>query len=202
MPPVAISPNFVLASGSPRRRVLLRRVGFDFTVVRPDVAEIPAPDEEPGAMAARLAEDKATTGADSQRRGSLVLGADTVVVLDGRAIGKPRDEADAVDILRRLGGSSHDVVTGFCLARAGGAVLDSGTDTTTVVFRGITAEEAVAYVATGEPLDKAGAYAIQGYGRRFVAEVRGSFTNVMGLPMERIEPLLAQHGIRPSAGAS
>lgn len=191
------SPMLVLASGSPRRRVLLRRAGFDFAVVRPDVTEVRKRGESPEEMVARLAAAKAAIAVQEAGDDALVLGADTAVVLDGEPLGKPEGDAAAVAMLRALGGREHQVITGYSLAARGGRDQASGVEGTVVRFHPIDEAQARAYVGTGEPMDKAGAYAIQGLGRRFVAEIQGSFTNVMGLPMEVIEPLLIEHGVRP-----
>ena len=186
--------KLVLASGSPRRRVLLRRAGFRFEVMRPEIAEEEQPGESPGAMVKRLAVSKAEAAAEALERGTLVLGADTTVVLDGKTLGKPVNAAEAVGMLLRLAGREHRVITGFCLWDAGSGSLEVGAIETEIVFRSMSRAEAESYVSTGEPLDKAGAYAIQGFGRRLVSEIRGSFTNVMGLPMEAIEEPLDRHG--------
>lgn len=189
----------VLASGSPRRRVLLRREGFDFTVLRPDIDERAADHEAPTEMVARLSEIKATVGSARSTPAAVALGADTTVVRDGKALGKPRDSQEAVAMLLSLSDRSHEAVTGYALA-VEGRVVASGIETTTVVFHSVDVDDAVAYAATGEPVDKAGGYAIQSLGRQFVKEISGSFTNVMGLPMETIVPLLAKHGVNPTTG--
>ena len=197
MAPMAGFGTLVLASSSPRRRVLLRRAGYDFTVVRPTIDEVALGDESPHHLAARLATEKAIDVSTREGPAAPVLGADTIVTLDGDVLGKPVDASDAVAMLLRLGGRSHQVVTGYALARAG-SLLESGTATTGVVFRPIDPSVAATYVESGEPLDKAGAYAIQGMGRRFVSEIEGSFTNVMGLPMDQVEAMLERHGVRPA----
>ena len=191
--------RLTLASGSPRRRVLLRRAGFVFTIVSPNIDETPQAGEPPAGMVARLAKQKAESVAQSADPKALVLGADTAVVLDGEALGKPADPEDATLMLLSLGGRHHEVVTGYCLWEEGAGPVAAATALTKVGFRRITRAEADEYVATGEPLDKAGAYAIQGLGRTFVSEIRGSFTNVMGLPMEEIEPLLRSYGLGASS---
>ena len=162
--------------------------------MRTEIVEEEQPGESPGAMVKRLAVAKAEAAAEALERGTLVLGADTTVVLDGKTLGKPVDAAEAVGILLRLAGREHRVITGFCLWDTGSGRLEAGAVETEIVFRSMSRGEAESYVSTGEPLDKAGAYAIQGFGRRFVSEIRGSFTDVMGLPMEAIEELLDRHG--------
>jgi septum formation protein len=189
-------PSLILASGSPRRRVLLRRAGFPFIVAHPDIDETRMGDEPAADMVARLAREKARAVAIDAGGEAIVLAADTAVVLGGDTLGKPHTTADAIAMLLRLGGTDHDVVTGYCLCRGqAGEVIGRGLESTGVVFRSIDREAAAAYVATGEPFDKAGAYAIQGLGRQFVEEIRGSFTNVMGLPMEAVTPMLLAAGM-------
>ena len=189
--------HLVLASGSPRRRVLLRRAGFDFSVVRPDVDETQERGESAAELVSRLAESKAIAVAQLERgEHRAVLAADTVVAVHGDALGKPDGPEQAVEMLLGLSDRSHQVITGYCLYAFGPTRLGAGVTATSVRFKGIDRAAAEEYVATGEPLDKAGAYAIQGLGRRFVAEITGSFTNVMGLPMEDVTPLLVEHGIR------
>jgi septum formation protein len=184
----------VLASGSPRRRVLLRRTGFTFTVLKPDLAEIQLAGESAIDMVTRLASRKAFRGSAESPAEAVVIGADATVVFDGRNMGKPDDPEDAVRMLLSLSEASHEAVTGYALARRG-VWLDSGADSTTLRFGHIDEPQARSYVETGEPLDKAGAYAIQGLGHRSIAQIAGSFANVMGLPMERIVPLLKHHGV-------
>lgn len=197
---VLMTRSLVLASGSPRRRVLLRRAGFDFTVAPTGVAEARLPDETATEMVVRLAAAKAMAAAAGLDGDTLVLGADTAVVLDGEALGKPQGPEDAVAMLLRLGGREHSVLTGYCLVAGRDERVADGVVSTGVVFRSMEVSQVEAYVATGEAFGKAGGYAIQGIGRKFVAEVRGSFTNVMGLPMELIAPLLVDHGVSGSAG--
>lgn len=179
---------FVLASASPRRRELLRGLVPEFEAISPDVDETPET-ELPVACAERLAILKARRGLE-MRPGSLVLGGDTVVWLEGAGmLGKPTDEADAVRILMTLSGKEHSVFTGVALVWPGGErsfVVESR-----VRFRAFSEDEAMAFVATGEPMDKAGAYGYQGAGRALVEAVEGSETNVIGLPMERLVEELA-----------
>ncbi len=181
----------VLASQSPRRRQLLEMLGIP-VVVRPStVPEVRQPGEAPLAYASRLARAKATSVA-----GRLVLGADTIVVLDEDILEKPTDAADAVGMLRRLQGRTHRVVTAVALHGAGGTW--EAMDETAVTFRALPEELLWAYVATGEPMDKAGAYGIQGYGAALVERIEGDFFSVMGLPLRHVLDLLAAAG-RPYA---
>ncbi|MBK7972406.1 MAG: septum formation inhibitor Maf [Deltaproteobacteria bacterium] len=190
----------VLGSGSPRRRELLTLVGLSFEVHVTDVPEEPLDGEAPGEHARRLARDKARAASLAAPR-AIALGADTIVVLDGEVLGKPRDAADAVAMLTRLSARPHQVLTGFALAE-GGNVRCSDVVRTEVDFRAVSAREIEAYVATGEPLDKAGGYGIQGRAAAFVATIRGSYTNVVGLPLvEVLEALLELGAIAPHGSA-
>jgi septum formation protein len=172
----------ILASQSPRRRELLATAGIPFTLRVRQVEEIRAPGEPPDDYVRRLARAKAD--AAWENRNEIVLGADTVVVLDQEVLEKPRDAADARSMLRRLAGREHTVITGICLRHPGGAYVDS--TSTRVHFTPITDAEIDAYVATGEPMDKAGAYAIQGLASKFVERVEGCYFNVIGLPLSQV----------------
>ncbi len=179
--------HVVLASGSPRRRELLARLIPEFEVLVSEVDEDALTFGDARSTAERLAEAKALAVA-RLRPGSLVIGGDTVVSFLGRNFGKPRDAEDAKSMLRTLSGRTHEVVTGVCLVSPQG--VETFSDTTHVTFRPLSNEEIDAYVATGEPMDKAGAYAIQGGAGGFVARREGSETNVVGLPLELLEERL------------
>lgn len=181
-----------LASRSPRRRALLRGAGIPFEVVDVEVDETPPPGLEPEAVARELALRKARAGAGRAGQG-WVLGADTLVVLGDRILGKPRDRRDASSMLAALSARPHRVVTGVALVGPGGAEF-SGYDVTHVVMRPMSPGEIRAYVDSGESDDKAGAYAIQEAGDRFVERLDGSWSNVVGLPMELLRDLLARTG--------
>ena len=185
--------HLVLASASPRRQYLLRSAGIGFEVVVPhDDEPDRLPDEDCEEYARRAATAKAQAVA-LRMPGRPVLGADTVVVLEGEVLGKPADADEAERMLRRLSGRTHRVCTGVALARGGAdgnVAVTSLVVVTEVTFRALGEGEIAAYVATGEPLDKAGAYGIQGLGGKLVAGYSGSFTNVVGLPMEAVERLL------------
>jgi septum formation protein len=174
--------DLILASQSPRRSELLRTAGIPFRVrVRP-VEEKRGTGEAPLDYAMRLAREKAEAaweGADE-----IVLGADTIVVLGERVLEKPSDSADARSMLKALSGREHTVITGICLRHPGGAIADS--ESTLVRFTMLEPAEIDAYVASGEPMDKAGAYAIQGLASKFVERVEGCYFNVMGLPVARV----------------
>ncbi len=188
-------PHLVLASGSPRRRELLARLGVRFTIRVPDVDERPEPDEDPVIYVERLARSKATAvaAAPGARADEIVLAADTTVVLSGTILGKPTDEVDARVTLRALSGRTHEVHTGVAVRGPSG--LTSSVTTTSVTFRDLSRAEIADYVATGDALDKAGAYGIQGDAGRFVARLDGSLSNVVGLPMAQTAALLADAGL-------
>ena len=184
--------RLILASASPRRLALLRQIGFEPEVVAADIDETPLPEETPAALVRRLSRAKALALGPLEPD-TLVLAADTVVDLDGRALGKPRDREDAVTTLLALGGREHRVLSGLCLRRA------RGTHALTVVTRvrlgRVTRRQATRYVDGGEPMDKAGSYAVQGYGARFVASLSGSYSNVVGLPLHECARLLEAAGL-------
>jgi septum formation protein len=186
-----------LASGSPRRRALLQQIGVPFQVLGVAVDERPRPDEAALAYVTRLAEAKAVAGWRQSLLkapgNSPVLAADTAVVLDGQILGKPAHRRDAFDMLRRLSGRTHEVLTGIAVVTQRG--LESRVSRSEVTFRAISDLEAGAYWDTGEPCDKAGAYAIQGRAAVFVADLRGSFSGVMGLPLYETADLLAKAGV-------
>lgn len=193
------TPVICLASMSPRRRELLAQIGVPHTVAAAHVDESLPPDESPGDYVARLARLKATTVRD---RGETlpVLAADTTVVLDGAVYGKPADRAAALAMLGSLSGRSHEVLTAVALAAARGIALR--VNSSSVRFRKISLPEMEAYWETGEPRDKAGGYAIQGYGAVFVAALSGSYSGVMGLPLLETAELLREAGIPCWMGAA
>jgi septum formation protein len=184
----------VLASRSPRRIELLRMLGLRFDILPADVDETFRPGEVPNEHAERLAREKAQRAAEI-RSDALVIGSDTVVVVDGEVLGKPRDEAHAVAMLLRLAGRDHRVETGIAIASPGGE-LRSAVEGVGVRFRAFDRRTAIDYVATGEPLDKAGGYGIQGYGATLVEAVHGDYFAVMGLPIVRMMSLLQGLGWR------
>ena len=183
----------ILASRSPRRAELLAAAGIPFEVLAIDVDETPIAGEDPKAYVLRLAIDKASRVA-AVRPGEVVLGADTTVVIDGRILGKPADAAEAVEMLRMLRGRMHEVFTGVAIVDGSG--VRSAVDTTRVWFDAMTDEDISAYVASGEPLDRAGAYAIQGLASRFIPRIEGSYTNVVGLPVARVSSILRAGAIQ------
>lgn len=183
--------RIILASGSPRRRELLGELGIE-PIVRPaDVDETPRAGESPETLVARLAQAKATAiDADAT---DLVIAADTVVAVGGDILGKPDDETHAASMLRRLSGTTHRVITGVHVRR--GDVERNAVETTSITFRGLTDREIADYVATGEPMDKAGAFAIQGLAAGFVMAIDGSHSNVVGLPLDVVVALAADLGV-------
>lgn len=192
----------ILASSSPRRRELLTLAGLDFTVEAADIDERLQPGETPAKYVQRLAVEKAqaiwerhkdrVTGTEEARDNDplIVLGADTTVVLDGEILGKPADQADARRMLQALSGRTHQVLTGIAAVTRAGVV--SEVEITQVFFDLIDEQELVRYLASGEPLDKAGAYGIQGYAARWIPRIEGCFFNVMGLPLSCTMALLAK----------
>ncbi len=200
----------ILASASPRRSELLAQAGLAFTVEPAGIAERLEPDEPPAAFVQRLAVEKAqavwTThqSQDSPEDPLLVLGADTTVMCNGEVLGKPAHQTDARRMLELLSGRTHQVLTGVAVITRAGVISD--VEITQVYFDLITEDELIKYLATGEPLDKAGAYGIQGYAARWIPKIEGCYFNVVGLPLSRTiallaeaQDLLAQPGARPQA---
>ncbi|WP_229593401.1 Maf family protein [Pseudodesulfovibrio sediminis] len=189
--PFTTDSPLVLASGSPRRKELLTDLGLDFKV-HPSTLDEPAPDEAelPLDYVQRMAEMKALDIARGYKT-STVLGADTIVVLGDWIMGKPKDASDALGMLSALSGRTHQVITGFCIVLPDGSVITKAVQTA-VDMRTSTTAELKSYIATKEPMDKAGAYAIQGIGTFLVSGIRGSYTNVVGLPLTRVLEILMQ----------
>jgi len=184
--------QLVLASASPRRQELLRNAGITFEVQPADIPEDPLPGEAAKDCAERLAREKAFAVA-RHRPHDIVLGADTVVVVDGQLLGKPSDAADAARMLRMLSGREHQVITGICLVVSGKPLVAS--ETTLVTVSEITDKDIADSVASGEPMDKAGAYAIQGIASRWIPRIEGDYSNVVGLPVALVWRMLQQAGI-------
>jgi septum formation protein len=187
----APAPPIVLASKSPRRSELLSRLGLEFQVVPADIDESYVDNEMPADHAERLAREKAVTVMHDHPE-ALVIGSDTIVVLESDVLGKPRDEEDAVRMLRRLEGRRHEVFTAVAVGWRG--TVRSALERVAVRFRSMSEAECRAYVATGEPMDKAGAYGIQGFGSALVEGIEGDYFAVMGLPVVRTLALLREHG--------
>jgi len=182
----------VLASASPRRQELLRNAGISFEVHPAHIPEDLLPGESAKECAERLARAKALAIA-RQRSNDCVLGADTVVVVDELLLGKPSDAADAASMLRLLSGRKHKVITGVCLVVGGQCSV--GSETTSVTMSEISDKEITEYVATGEPMDKAGAYAIQGIASRWIPRIEGDYSNVVGLPVALVWRMLREAGM-------
>jgi len=190
-----------LASASPRRQELLRQIGVNFEVLPVEVAEHALARETPADYVRRLAIDKARFGFSEVVRRGLprhpVLGADTCVLVDAEILGKPRDRADGLAMLRRLSGRSHEVLTGICViarAASGDALEHGAVSVSQVTFGALSEQDIADYWASGEPVDKAGAYAIQGLAARFVARLEGSYSGVMGLPLHELAQILKSLG--------
>ncbi len=188
-PPDAPGP-LILASASPRRRELLASLDLDFTVRPASVDETPNPGERPRDLVRRLAREKAEAGA---RNGEWVLAADTIVVTEGEVLGKPADRTEARAMLKRLQGRWHLVLTGVALRPPNGDTLHA-VESTRVLFAELTPEQIDWYAETGEPDDKAGAYAVQGLGALFVSEIDGNYSNVVGLPLPTVRQLFEGAG--------
>jgi septum formation protein len=189
----------ILASASPRRRERLKQTGFTFEVRPAHVNEDPYPDEDPIAYVVRLARHKAKSvlaeiSSDAPVQSAVVLGADTTVTLDGHILAKPEDAADAARMLRMLSGRTHRVITGVAVASATGTEV--ATEITGVQFLTLTDEEIDAYIATGEPMDKAGAYGIQGYAAKWIPRIEGCYFNVVGLPLALVSTMLEAVRVR------
>jgi septum formation protein len=186
-------PELILASSSPRRQELLREIGIPFRVHAANINEDQITGEAPSAYALRLAREKAEAVA-VQYPQSYVLGADTIVVVDGEVLGKPKDRGDAIRMLRLLSGRGHEVTTAVGVV-APGTLSETRASTTKVYFRELTEDEIQQYVAGGEPMDKAGAYAIQGGASRWTDRIEGEFSNVVGLPLSLVTDMLITNGL-------
>jgi len=181
--------ELVLASKSPRRRELMKLLGHPFICITSNVEENYIEDETPARHVTRLSELKAVEVGERNNRG-IIIGSDTIVVFDNEIFGKPRSADEAVEMIMRLQGHKHEVFTGFAIYDTENKNIISGYETSEVTMREISLDIAKKYVDTGEPLDKAGAYGIQGYGAVLIKSVRGCFFNVMGLPLSRLMEVL------------
>jgi septum formation protein len=190
-------PRVILASSSPRRRELLALIGIPHDIMPADIDESYLPGETASSHAERLAREKAARVA-SAAPDAVVIGADTIVVVDGDVLGKPRDEAHAAEMLRRLSGRAHRVITAVAAVRNG--TTATAVEEVRVTFRPLSEREIAAYIATGEPMDKAGAYGIQGFGATIVERVEGDYFAVMGLALNRLVRLLEGLGLRYEFG--
>lgn len=189
-----VTPHLILASASPRRRDLLRQAGITFSVIPSNTSEAVQSGESPQEYALRVAGEKAR---DVWRNhaGAWVLSADTIVEIDGEILGKPRDQTDGQRMLRLLSGHTHRVMTAFVLLDREGRIHTERAVISRVTFKSLSEAQIRDYLATGEPLDKAGAYAVQGLGAALVEHVEGSYTNVVGLPMDEVLTALGTAGL-------
>jgi nucleoside triphosphate pyrophosphatase len=188
----------ILASASPRRQELLRNARIEFKVQPTSVLEVPESGESPDACAKRLAREKALAIA-KVHAGEFVLGADTIVVVAGEMLAKPEDAQDAERMLGLLSGRSHQVITGVCLigdSKPNGRFEDVRAETTSVTMRPLTDQEIRFYARSGEPMDKAGGYAIQGIASRWISRIEGDYSNVVGLPVSLVYRMLQEHGVQ------
>lgn len=185
--------ELILASSSPRRQELLRAAGISFTVQPANIPEEPRRGEAPKEFSERLAREKAAVvwNALPSHSHKLVLGADTIVVVDEHILGKPADQSDAATMLGMISGRTHQVITSVCLI--GNGTSDVRSETTTVFVDPISESEIAEYIATGEPMDKAGAYAIQGIASRWIPRIEGDYSNVVGLPITLVYRILKSH---------
>jgi septum formation protein len=183
--------EIVLASASPRRQELLKNAGIPFSVRPANLQEVRRPNEDPRAFAERMAREKANAVHKSMPN-ACILAADTVVVVDDHVLGKPDSAADAARMLRLLAGRQHKVITGVCLLGSG--FEDVRSEMTAVQFNPLTDGEIQEYISTGEPMDKAGAYGIQGLASRWISRIEGDYFNVVGLPVALVWQMLRQHG--------
>ena len=186
--------KLILASASMRRAEILRDAGLPFTILSSAIDETPFPNESPQDLVQRLADTKADLVAARAVGPAIIIAADTEVVLDGRVLGKPRTSDDARHMLSRLSGHTHSVITGVTLIRLPDVERRSFVETTQVQFAKIPDEEILRYLATGEPFDKAGSYAIQGRAGRYIPRVEGCYFNIVGLPLARVYQALAELG--------
>ena len=187
-------PHVVLASASPRRRDLLKQIGVTFRAVVADIEEIPLPGEAPADFVLRMARGKALAVLEKEGPGLPVLGADTEVVLAGSILGKPADRGDAAALLNRLSGHTHEVYSGVAVA-TGPDVVHEALSVSRVTFSRLDAAWIAAYIDTGDPLDKAGAYGVQGKAAEKISRIEGSFYGVMGLPLFETAQLLKRAGV-------
>ncbi len=190
---MAAEPELILASGSPRRKELLALCGLNFEIVPASVNESADSGEDPAELVKRLALQKAAAVGEHFPH-AWVIGADTVVVLNGKILGKPAGEAEAREMLSQLAGREHEVFTGLAVCRKSPFAQTVEFSVTQVIFTPMSARQIEEYVRTGEPMDKAGAYAIQGYGGQFVAEIHGSYSNVVGLDIAKLLAVLRREG--------
>lgn len=184
------SPLLILASRSPRRIELLKQAGFDFEIQPVSVDETPKTGEAPHDFVKRMAREKAMKAARSQKKTAVILAADTIAVLENQILGKPKNQQEAILMLKKLSGSCHKILTSWILVKSPREILHQETEITKVWFKKLSEEQIQNYVATKKPFDKSGSYSIQDETDGFVKKIAGSFTNVTGLPIEKVVPYL------------
>lgn len=182
--------KIILASSSPRRKELLGKYNLNLTIFKPEIDEVELAEEEPIQIAMALAFEKAYGVANHFKDDEIIIGADTIVVYNNEVLGKPEDEKDAFRILSLLNGKEHKVITGISIVKANSNIKIVDYEVTKVKFRKVSEGEINRYIHTGEPMDKAGAYGIQGYGEILVEKIEGCYTNVVGLPLGKLGYLL------------
>ncbi|WFD11448.1 Maf family protein [Tepidibacter hydrothermalis] len=185
--------NIVLASASPRRKELLSNLNFDFEIMKSNIEEFVNDKDRPESVAMSLSFQKAIDIANKTSENNIVIGADTIVVLDEKILGKPEDEQDAFNTLAQLSGKYHKVITGVCVLRLSDNKKIVDYEVTKVKMREFSEDEIKRYIKTGEPMDKAGSYAIQGYGSLLVEKINGDYFNVVGLPVSKLGQILYRH---------
>jgi len=186
--------SIILASQSPRRQELLKQVGLEFEVIPADIDENLLQSVSPIEMVQQLACQKAKFVANGKQKG-IIIAADTIVVVDDRVMGKPNTKDDAYQMLSSLSGRVHQVMTGLCVINAEAGKTECGVEQTEVTFRTLSESEIVAYIASGEPFDKAGGYGVQGLGALLVEKINGCYFNVVGLPLSKLFQMLKNQGI-------
>ncbi|TMV52923.1 septum formation protein Maf [Paenibacillus mesophilus] len=191
-------PTLILASGSPRRQELIRTLGLPFTIDPADVDETMPEGTAPDVLVEELSlrKARAVAGRGGHERGGIVIGSDTVVVLDGRILGKPRDEADAFDMLKAIAGRTHQVYTGITCIDISGETVLTRHEVSDVTIKPLDDDRIRRYIATGEPADKAGAYAVQGIGALIVKRIEGDYFNVVGMSVRLLGEMLEEMGVR------
>lgn len=195
-----MSSKIILASLSPRRKELLNRLGIDFEVVSPLVDEVPLKNESPTNFALRISSEKALSVAQNLESNCVVIGADTIVVVDEEILGKPRNQEEAKSMLEKISGREHRVITAFSIVRPKTEILHREAVDSRVRIKTLAPNEIEGYIKTGEPMDKAGAYGAQGVGAFLIEEVKGSYTNVVGLPLAQLVEALTKLGILRLSG--
>jgi septum formation protein len=187
--------KIILPSSSPRRKELLEKLGLRFEVIPSLIDEIPLPDESPANFVLRASTEKALSVCRNLDSDSVVIGADTIVVIDGEILGKPKDEEEAITMLGKIAGKEHRVITGFSIVKPEAEILYRKFVESEVKIKTLAPWEIEGYIKTGEPMDKAGAYGAQGIGAFMIEEIHGSYTNIVGLPLAQVIEVLTRLGV-------